>query len=111
MIVLAALVVVTTAYAVLVLPRARPPRRPGGGWARHPGTWLLVVTGLVYLNQVLFTVYVTREWGGDTSRLARYLPDGYFSLADLGWLADRFPAPHLLSWTVLRMQAFFELPF
>lgn len=66
---------------------------------------------MVYLNQVLFTVYVTREWGGDVERIARFLPDGWFALADLGWLADRFPAPHLLSWTVLRAQAFLELPF
>jgi hypothetical protein len=41
----------------------------------------LVVTGLLYLNQVLFTVYVLREHGGDPSFIARYLPEGWFILA------------------------------
>jgi hypothetical protein len=58
-----------------------------------------------------FTIYVEREWNGDVSRIARYLPDGWFALADLGALADRFPAPRLLGWTVLRAQAGLELPF
>jgi Na+/H+ antiporter NhaD/arsenite permease-like protein len=57
-ILLSAMIVVAAAFSVLALPRARAPRRPGRGWARHPGTWLLLVAGLVYLNQVLFTVYV-----------------------------------------------------
>lgn len=108
---LAAVIVLAAAYSVVVLPRADAPPRPGRGWARHPGFWLAVVTGLIYLNQVLFTVYVQRVWHGDVSPVARFLPDGWFDLADLGWLADRFPAPEWLSWTVLRSQALLELPF
>jgi hypothetical protein len=108
---LTAMITIGTAFSLLVLPRARVPDRPGRGWVRHPGTWLAVVTLLIYLNQVLFTVYVRRVWHGDVSRIARFLPDGWFALADLGWLADRFPAPELLSWTVLRAQALLELPF
>ncbi|TVT49932.1 hypothetical protein FNH05_16430 [Amycolatopsis rhizosphaerae] len=108
---LAALITVTTAYAVLVLPRMNSPVRRERGWARHPGFWLLVVTALLFVNQVLFTVYVWREWHGDVSRIARYLPAGWFALADPGRFADAFPAPGLLSPTVLRVQAFLELPF
>lgn len=104
------MIVTATAFAVLVVPRTTVPARPGTGWARHPGSWLLAVTGLVYVNQVLFTVHVLREWDGDVSRIARHLPPGWFALADLGWLADRFPAPELLWWTVLRAQALLELP-
>jgi hypothetical protein len=109
--VLTAVIVVTTAFAVLVVPRVRAGVRPGSGWRRHPGTWLLAVTVLIYVNQVLFTVYVTREWHGDVSRIARHLPDGWFALADLGWLTDRFGSAGWLSWTVLRAQALLELPF
>jgi hypothetical protein len=108
-VVLALVIVGATAFGALSRGAGAP--RTRRGWARHPGVWLLVVTGLVYLNQVLFTVHVMRVWGGDVSRVARYLPDGWFALADLGWVADRFPAPELLSWTVLRAQAFLELPF
>ncbi|PRY38608.1 hypothetical protein [Umezawaea tangerina] len=108
---LAAVIVLATAYGVLVPTRGGAPERPGRGWARHPGTWLLVLVLLVYLNQVLFTVYVRREWGGDVTRLSRLLPEGWFALADLGWLADRFPAPELLPWTVMRAQSSLELAF
>ena len=111
MLALAAVTVVATVFAVLVVPRTRAPARPGHGWVRHPGTWLLAVTLLIYVNQVLFTVYVVREWHGDVSRIARYLPDGWFALADLGWFADWFGSADWLSWTVLRAQALLELPF
>jgi hypothetical protein len=74
-----------------------------------------VVVGLVYLNQVLFTVYVSRVYGGDASFIARYLPSGWFAMATdnsvLEAVARRFPAPELLAPTVLRVQAFLELPF
>jgi hypothetical protein len=73
------------------------------------------VTGLIYLNQVLFTVYVLRMHGGDASFLARYLPADWFELAGgnpvLRSLAESFPAPSLLAPSVLRVQAFLELPF
>ena len=108
---LSAVIVLATAFSVLALTRGGAPERPGRGWTRHPGTWLLVLVALVLVNQVLFTVYVRREWGGDVSRLASLLPEGWFALADLGWLADRFPAPDLLPWTVLRAQSSLELAF
>lgn len=75
--------------------------------------FLALVVALVYLNQVLFTVFVLRVHGGDTSFIARYLPDGWFALADgssMRALAEHFPAPELLAPSVLRVQAFLELP-
>jgi hypothetical protein len=104
-------VVVSATVVGLALPSRTPPSRSAGGLWSHPGTWLSIVTALLLLNQVLFTIYVEREWNGDASRIAHHLPDGWFALADLDILADRFPAPHLLGWTVLRAQAGLELPF
>jgi hypothetical protein len=103
--------------AVWMAPKVM--RRPAGpvraGRSVGPGVVLAVVAALVYLNQVLFTVYVLRVHGGDASFVARYLPAGWFDLADgsavIGWVAERFPAPELLAPTVLRVQAFLELPF
>jgi hypothetical protein len=94
-------------------------RRPGGGGGDRgvfsPTVWLALVTCLVYVNQVLFTVYVLRVHGGDPSFIARYLPAGWFDLASahpvLRGLAEHFPAPGLLAPSVLRVQAFLELPF
>jgi hypothetical protein len=80
----------------------------------HPGAWLAVTAGLIYLNQVLFTVYVLRVHHGDPSFIARYLPSGWFSLARwpaLETLARQVPDPALLAPSVLRVQAFLELPF
>jgi len=74
-----------------------------------------LVVALIYLNQVLFTVYVIRVHHGDPSFIGRYLPAGWFSLASgnpsIRALARVFPDPGLLSLTVLRVQAFLELPF
>lgn len=81
-------------------------------WAR-PEVFLGLVVALVYLNQVLFTVYVLREHGGDASFIARYLPEGWFALENgpaMRGLADHFPLPELLAPSVLRVQAFLELP-
>jgi hypothetical protein len=80
----------------------------------HPGAWLAVTAGLIYLNQVLFTAYVLRVHHGDPSFIARYLPAGWFSLARwpaLEALARQVPDPALLAPSVLRVQAFLELPF
>ncbi|RKS71659.1 hypothetical protein BZB76_4466 [Actinomadura pelletieri DSM 43383] len=71
------------------------------------------MVALVYVNQVLFTVYVLRVHGGDPSFIATYLPEEWFALADgsvMRGVADRFPLPELLSPSVLRVQAFLELP-
>ncbi|MFJ3334404.1 hypothetical protein [Streptomyces sp. NPDC086766] len=114
------LVVLSVLVALALAPRvvARRPRPSGGRTARaalSPLAVLAVVTGLVYVNQVLFTVYVLRVHGGDPSFVARYLPERWFDLASgspvLRGLADGFPTPGLLAPSVLRVQAFLELPF
>ena len=84
------------------------------GWLRSPAVALTAVTCAVYVNQVLFTVYVLRERHGDVSFIARYMPEGWFSLARtpvIEAVARHFPAPGLLAPTVLRVDAFLELPF
>lgn len=108
--VLQAIIVLSTVVGLVGLPRVRV----RGGWG-HPGIWLLGVTGAIYVNQVLFTVYMLRVHDGDPGFIAKYLPSGWFALAGhdpvLRWLADVFPAPEALSVTVLRVQSFFELSF
>jgi hypothetical protein len=81
--------------------------------AEHPGSWLAAVVALFFVNQVLLTVYVLRVHDGDVGFVTRYLPSGWFHLADgsvMESLAEVFPAPQLLAPTVLRVQSFLELP-
>ncbi|MFJ5772706.1 hypothetical protein [Streptomyces sp. NPDC093094] len=112
-------VVASVVTALAITPRVLA-RRPGpsGAAGRRvltPAVGLAVVTGLVHVNQVLFTVYVLRVHDGDPSFVARFLPAGWFDLASaspvLRGLAGHFPAPDLLAPSVLRVQAFLELPF
>lgn len=108
------LAALTVAAAAVSLALARPGRSGAGGRLGHPAAWLALVTGLIYLNQVLFTVYVIRVRHGDTSFVGRYVPPGWFHLARGSWigaLARHFPFPGVLAPSVLRVQAFFELPF
>ncbi|MEV0703400.1 hypothetical protein AB0I53_36555 [Saccharopolyspora sp. NPDC050389] len=114
-VVLGALIVLST---VAALAGWRWPRRLRGSrptLLRHPGFWLLVVSGVIYVNQVLCTIYLMRVWHGDPAFIARYLPTGWFALADdnpvISSLAEVWPRPELLSWSLLRVQAFLELPF
>ncbi|MFC8447781.1 hypothetical protein [Kitasatospora sp. NPDC057223] len=115
-----ATVVVSASAALVVAPgvlrRPVPPSAPARRrWFGGPAAALAAVVALIYLNQVLFGVYVLRVHGGDTSFVARYLPPGWFAVADgnapVRWLAAHVPAPGLLAPTVLRVQAFLELPF
>ncbi|GAA4594739.1 hypothetical protein BJY16_001417 [Actinoplanes octamycinicus] len=81
---------------------------------RSPGWWLAAVTALLLLNQVLFTVYAVRVRHGDMSYLQRYVPDGWFVLADgpiMTWLAGHTPYPQLFAVCALRIPALLELPF
>lgn len=93
----------------------RPDTDPGVSRGGHPGWWLLAVTALIYLNQVLVTVYLLRTQHGDPTFIARYLPPGWFDVATgdpaLRWLAAHWPAPQLLAVSVLRVPAALELPF
>lgn len=113
------LVAASVGTAVCYLPWSL--RRPatGGGraarWSPGPGVALALVVCLIYLNQVLFNVYVIRVQDGSASFIGRYLPAGWFDLATgssaIQVIARHFPAPEMLSVTVLRVQAFWELPF
>ncbi|MHA6760002.1 hypothetical protein [Streptacidiphilus sp. PAMC 29251] len=83
--------------------------------AGGPEAALALVVGLILLNQVLVSVYVLRVHGGDSSFVTRYLAPGWFE-TDQGnplirRLATAWPAPRLLSPTILRSQALLELPF
>jgi hypothetical protein len=98
--------------------RRPPPSKDGHlpePWWASPGFWLVAVVAAGYLNQVLFTIYIMRVHGGDTSFIGRYLPAGWFALATdnrlLQTVAADFPDPNLLAGSVLRVQAVLELPF
>ncbi|MGC0377960.1 hypothetical protein RKD28_005476 [Streptomyces sp. SAI-229] len=114
-----AVVVASAVSALTITPRVlarRPaPVRAAGRRVLSPAVWLVLVTGPVHVNQVLFTVYVLRVHDGDPSFVARYLPAGWFDLASstpaLRTMAEHFPAPGLLAPSLLRVQAFLELPF
>src|SRR4051794_11137925 len=106
-------VVASGATALLAVPRViRRPLTDGLPMGRSlvPGAALALVIALIYLNQVLLTVYIIRVHGGDVSFVARSLPEGWFATATdnatLAELARHFPFPELLAPTVLRVQAF-----
>jgi hypothetical protein len=111
------LIVGAVAVALLMSRRdGRPDVRVDAKLRREwsPAVALVVVVFLIYLNQVLFTVYVFRVHNGNPAFIARYLPDGWFAIAQgaaIETLARRFPSPGLLAPSVLRVQAFLELPF
>ncbi len=79
------------------VPSAHRSRRRG--WWRRPDTWLVAVTSAIYVNQVLFSVYVLRVHKGSARFVARYLPAGWFDVVQhngpIDWLATRFPDPAL----------------
>jgi hypothetical protein len=109
---LSAIIIAGTA-AALFLSRRPYGDNAAGGRLGSPVLSLVAVIVVIYLNQVLFTVYVIRVWHGDPSFIARYLPAGWFALARghaMEALARHFPDPGLLAPTVLRVQAFLELP-
>jgi hypothetical protein len=110
-------IIVVTVAAALLLAR-RDGERTGGrelpGYLGRPLVSLASVTAAIYVNQVLFTIYVLRCHGGDPSFIARYVPAGWFAVAHdhaLDTLARLFPFPSRLAPSVLRVQAFLELPF
>ncbi|HEY6794498.1 MAG TPA: hypothetical protein VI248_07430 [Kineosporiaceae bacterium] len=78
-----------------------------------PESAFIAVVAAVYVNQVLFTVYVTAVHRGDPWFVARYLPPGWFAIPrGRFWsaLAGVWPHPELLAASVLRVQAVLELP-
>ncbi|MFE0027731.1 hypothetical protein [Amycolatopsis sp. NPDC059021] len=106
--VLGAVIVGATVFAVWRPLRLSGMPLRGRG---NPARWLLAVIALIYLNQVLFTVYVDRVHHGDAGFISRYVPPGWFDLADLGPVPGWFPEPGLLSVSLFRISSFWELPF
>ncbi|GLW53590.1 hypothetical protein [Kitasatospora phosalacinea] len=110
-------------------PAPAPPPPPGAAAARpashrpvfhrpaflRPEVLLAAVTALIYLNQLLCSVYLLRVHGGDAGYVTRYLPPGWFAEPTgnpaVRALAAHLPVPGLFAPTVLRVQAFLELPF
>ncbi|MFD7640848.1 hypothetical protein ACFV4P_09345 [Kitasatospora sp. NPDC059795] len=89
---------------------------PGrGGRTVRPEVGMAVVVAAVYVNQLLCAAYVVRVHGGDASFVARYLPPGWFAQPVgspmVRALAEWLPAPEAFGPSVLRVQAFLELPF
>ncbi|MFI5534357.1 hypothetical protein ACIA8O_38080 [Kitasatospora sp. NPDC051853] len=104
-----------TGFAVRAVPRVlRGRERTSTGRTVSPAAALAVVVALVYLNQLLCAAYLLRVHGGDPSYVTRYLPEGWFAQPVgnpvVEWLAERLPVPGLFAVTVLRVQAFLELP-
>jgi hypothetical protein len=114
--VLAGLIVVAVVAGVVVAlrPAAAVERTEVGRRRVAPEAALAVVVGLIYVNQVLFTVYLAREHGGDPGFIGRYVPEGWFDLAEgplIEALARNWPSPALLAPSVMRVNALLELPF
>jgi hypothetical protein len=94
--------------------RARPTHQ-GLALFFHPLAQLLFVCGLILANQILCHAYVLRVHGGDPRFVTRWLGPRWFAMASQ-WDVVRFVAAHVgdgrwLAPTVLRVQAFLELPF
>ena len=107
-------IIIAGTAAALFLSRKPAGEDEAGGRLGPPLLSLAAVIAVIYINQVLFTVYVIRVRHGDPSFIARYLPPGWFALAHghaIEALARQFPDPALLAPAVLRVQAFLELPF
>ncbi|MER6396525.1 hypothetical protein ABT263_10730 [Kitasatospora sp. NPDC001603] len=113
--VLDATAVLSVGAALALTPRVlRREVRPGRGGAPGPEALLAAVVALILLNQLAFAVYVQRVHDGSTAFVARYLPPGWFAVPRdnpfVDWVAAHTPAPELLAPSVLRVQAFLELP-
>lgn len=81
----------------------------------HPLAQFVIVCLVIYVNQVLFGAYVLRAHHGSTAFIARFIPGAWFAIGTQDPLVG-FAARHVgdaawLSPTVLRVQAFLELPF
>lgn len=99
----------------LARPPTLGPPRPAL-WRAHPFTQLTLLGALIVANQIAFNVYVRAVHHGDPSFVARYLPAGWFDVVPnhpAVVLVARLvgPGARWLAPTVLRVQAFLELPF
>lgn len=110
-----AAVVLSVAAGLRFGPRVLAGAAAGRGrWVPGPGVGLVAVVAVVYVNQLVCAAYVLRVHGGDAWFVARYLPPGWFAQPEgspvVRALAERLPAPGVFAPSVLRVQAFLELP-
>lgn len=81
----------------------------------HPLAQLLLVCAIVYVNQVLFGAFILRAHGGSTAFIGQYIPGEWFAIGTrdplVGLAARHVGDGRWLSPTLLRVQAFLELPF
>ncbi len=82
----------------------------------HPLAQLGIVIVLLLVNQVLFNAYVLKVHHGDPSFIAKYIPGGgWFALLPkssiVRLIARTSGDGSILAPSVLRVQAFLELPF
>jgi hypothetical protein len=94
-------------------PRARASSSPS--LLLHPLSQFLLVCAVVYVNQVLFGAFILRAHGGSTAFISQYIPGEWFAIGRHDPLVQ-LAAQHVgdgrwLSPTLLRVQAFLELPF
>jgi hypothetical protein len=93
----------------------REARRSLATLALHPLAQLLLVCAVVYVNQVLFGAFILRAHGGSTAFIGQYIPGEWFAIGrhdPFVQLAARHAGDgRWLSPTLLRVQAFLELPF
>ena len=81
----------------------------------HPLVQFVLVCAVIYLNQVLFGAFILRAHGGSTAFISQYIPGQWFAIGThdpLVELASRHVGDgRWLAPTLLRVQAFLELPF
>jgi hypothetical protein len=95
----------------------RAPEAPRSAFAvlLHPLAQFLLVCAVIYVNQVLFGAFILRAHDGSTAFISRYIPGDWFAIGTHDPFV-RLAAQHVgdgrwLSPTLLRVQAFLELPF
>jgi len=110
-------VIASIVVSPVVLSRPVQPVDPGPVQWRWVGPELMLagVVALIMVNQVLFNVYVLRTHNGSPAFIAHYLPMGWFAMDEgnplIRLIARHCPVrPTLLAPSVLRVQAFLELP-
>lgn len=119
---LVSVVLVSTAFGVVAgswaLHTPAPLRRSGASTSVffHPLVQWACVWALLFGNQIAFGAYVLRAHHGDSSFLGRYIAEsGWFALdlraPPVRWLASHAGSGAWLEPSVLRVQAFLELPF
>src|SRR4051794_2353681 len=83
--------------------------------AFHPLAQFLFVCAILYANQVLFSAFILRAHGGSAGFIAHYIPGPWFAIGRhdplVGFAAQHVGDGQWLSPSLLRVQAFLELPF